>query len=177
MPPKKTPNRRRVLLKLIAAACLVGMLYLGYIAIREDNQHRQLEHSVDSLANSLREHGFSGVTKSSGCGRPYVELGRAGKSCSIALSVRIESADAQSAYQSLRKYTNAIAATYKFTPKSTIPSSIVDADNLTFGYITYRENDTDKVCTVDYDYNAKSKSVEIGLSCDDNSWFTRNLSF
>ncbi len=167
-------SHRGIIELVIAILFLGGGLFLAYMAYSSARLHHQLDSSIDELQASLKRSGIQS-NQSRGCGSAYTEFGPNAKVCGIALSSEITANTANSAYEALTKYASVVDGTDLFNSKSNLPKAIVDKDNLPFGYLYYRENKTQKVCSVDYNYQSDKALIHLGFSCDYNTWFSDNF--
>jgi hypothetical protein len=142
------------------------------MAIRDHVRHGKLQSSVDSLKTSLQTIGIN-ADKREGCGSSYSEFGPNMKGCSIFLNSNQTVFDEQAANDFLNQYINAVKVTNLFRLESVVPKSVVDRENLPFGYVSYSEKGTNGMCTLGYTYAQAKNNINIGFTCNDTSWFTR----
>lgn len=167
-------SKTRIIGLIIAVLFLLAGLFVGYTAYASARLHRQLDSSIYKLQASLGNNGVQSV-QNRGCGLAYTEFGPNKKVCGIALSSNIPAKSPNSAYDLLKKYGIIVNNTGRFSSEGSLPKAIVDKDGLTFGYVYYKESETHKVCSIDYDFEIDKSLVRLGFSCDYNTWFSDNF--
>lgn len=164
-------------LKVFLAILILAIIGLVAMSIRHQYHHHQLDNSINALQISLKQQGIN-TTKTSGCGRPYSEVGLGYKSCSIALTVSGVVTDEMQSNEAMKRYATALGQAKQFVSTSPLPHGLPDVKNgIDFGSAYYYQKATGANCAAHYTYSKSEQNIQIDFSCNDTSWFTRTFNF